>query len=500
MSDAALETMPAACGRCGNPYRPPVWGREYMCAACGQPLRPRPDSRRFSVSPWVLYGLGAVLVGGAVIQFSLERLNRRLPIVSQDSPAAMTATPPERDRLLQKIRLLEADLQVQPERVALLREACRHHLMLVVLVRATQPEVAEKSLRKAGEYARRLRTRSPLAAQEYDDLIRNQKRLVWSQGDNGDPSRRDRRRRFYEEVSVGGTPPTNPAFPGVAPGGMPGGVPAVGVPISSPPIGGIPMSGAPMGAVPGGGSSGGPSGGGPVSSPPVSRAPVGGIGPVATAPVGMAPATPPPGRSPFPVPAPGGSGGMIGPGPSGDAQDPAPSIDPARTAPPSGELTPQQIAVRQQWENSKSLERELTALLEEAPQGSEVAYNLGQLLERQATYARDATPTEGGPKSPEQVYEEQLRKALRFYLRRVELSRTHLDRATFLDAAANVHGTLGEWEEQCRLLERATKELPYSARLWQELQSVYLRLGRRNESFNASRRMREWTFPTVSAP
>src|SRR4051794_1067904 len=65
---AQRETGPSersGCRRCGSPYRPPRWGREYLCGACGRPLRPR--RRKISlplplVCAGLLMGLAALVV------------------------------------------------------------------------------------------------------------------------------------------------------------------------------------------------------------------------------------------------------------------------------------------------------------------------------------------------------------------------------------------------------------------------------------------------------
>ena len=62
------DTPLPGCRHCGNGYRPPRWGREYLCPRCGEPLTPKQAPRRLVLSRATLYYTALVLaLMGAIL-------------------------------------------------------------------------------------------------------------------------------------------------------------------------------------------------------------------------------------------------------------------------------------------------------------------------------------------------------------------------------------------------------------------------------------------------
>jgi hypothetical protein len=98
-----------------------------------------------------------------------------------------------------------------------------------------------------------------------------------------------------------------------------------------------------------------------------------------------------------------------------------------------------------------------------------------------------------------------LQEAARVYRTAAGKAKQAVERAAFLDAAADIHRQLEEWEAQYRVLVQATKSLPFSDSLWRKLEKAALRQGEMGVCQNARQNADKWAFPaidvaTVSAP
>jgi hypothetical protein len=90
-----------------------------------------------------------------------------------------------------------------------------------------------------------------------------------------------------------------------------------------------------------------------------------------------------------------------------------------------------------------------------------------------------------------------LKLALEVFRDAARRSRLRIHKASFLRAAGDVYGELGDTVNEYRMAKLASEQTPFSPAVWDELQDAALRVGRFADSRTAARKAREWTLPTV---
>src|SRR4051794_14350844 len=123
------------CRQCGSPYRPPQWGREYLCGACGRPLQRRRRRRWHVPLPLICIGL---LVGLTAV---VGRVGADRTAAFAARPAAETAAArvplPQRlhEQVRERLRWLALDLREAPDHPLLLSETASAYVYLAALDR-----------------------------------------------------------------------------------------------------------------------------------------------------------------------------------------------------------------------------------------------------------------------------------------------------------------------------------------------------------------------------
>lgn len=425
-----------ACGRCGTPYRPPRWPRNYACGACGTPLRltaaaPRPQLR---LPSWLLGFLGVLLLAAAVIGAATGRaLERRAARAAppRTDEVALSARFPE--LVQEKLTLLRADLERFPSDPILLTRLAECYLFLAVYHRDTSPTRAEEMLAEARLLAQRL-AGTPEGEQLEEDLA-GWRGLRWTRSHSG-----------TRATAMWGRP-SLPPMPGMTSAPVPAPMRSVG------------------GAQPGSESASTDS----PSDQPLARP--GNIPSYSTP--GQAPQSTAPPAAPFqPAPLPAGPSLL--------------TLMPRES--PIDDRSP--FAIRRRDERVEVLRRHLR----QHPADAAAADELGRLKEISAETRQELARQEGRknwPSAGTQDYEE----AVRVYLAAAAQDGPRYRRAGFLVAAAGVYARQQRWEERYRILARAAELVPYSSQVWTELQGAALQTGRFRESRLARRRAAEWTFP-----
>lgn len=437
---SSAELPPAqTCPHCGNPYRTPIWGREYLCPACASPLSEalprRPGGKRLRSAAYALLAL--VAVGGGARAVAQWRGHPPMATssssdeVRQVLPAAGTET-----RIRERLRLIQADLQVDPKYPLLLGRATECCLALALLERERDPDQARRWIDQAALYLRPLKAQGIRAASELDLRARNLQSLRWSYGPIDSA-------RFSPANAA---PESLTAFPfrlrrravGPPPGGL-------GPEHSSPGPTYLPAR--------------------PEMVMPPDRPRLG--PPTSTAVMEQG------------APRPAGYPSVSSNGPAGyptGAGSPTPprfSIEsrPGAPAPP-----PDRVSMYR-------------AALAKNPRDLDATWRLAEALDL------SIVPHVVRGDMPESSNHELAAQAVRLYLRAAELSRTHVQRGTFYYSAARVWERLGEDEKSYALVKKALEEAPYSVTAWQGLRDVCVRLGRFEEGERATAEVRRWSTP-----
>jgi hypothetical protein len=135
----------------------------------------------------------------------------------------------------------------------------------------------------------------------------------------------------------------------------------------------------------------------------------------------------------------------------------------------------------------------LRGLLRKSPGNPALSDQLGYLL-----MARGSHFVPSRPRDENQLAgRNDLREAARVYRLAAEKCALAVERAAFLDAAADVHRQLEEWDSQYRLLLAATRCLPMSDALWRKLERAALRQGEMEVCRTARRNAEKWAFPAI---
>ncbi|MBM3458483.1 MAG: hypothetical protein FJX77_08135, partial [Armatimonadetes bacterium] len=176
MAQAALTSDRTCCIRCGNPYRPPIWGRDYLCPVCANPLHGAQRRAMQRLSPWLLAAIVPLLLLGGVARLAAARPFR----MANGMRGIQTGAPPQpprmprafRRHLLQKAEFLKADLRRKPDSVVLLARLAETYLFLAVLERDRSGSEVGRWQQEALRVTRQLRRVSPdLAAQLDVDIL-----------------------------------------------------------------------------------------------------------------------------------------------------------------------------------------------------------------------------------------------------------------------------------------------------------------------------------------
>ncbi|HTE19218.1 MAG TPA: hypothetical protein VK689_12655, partial [Armatimonadota bacterium] len=390
--------------------RAPQWGREYACPACGRPLHASAPRKRLTIPPWVGYGLGIALIGGAVVQVASDRITttqtRSLPSVAAPEPVRLH--PAFEQRVKEKIRFLAEDLRHAPNDGVLLVRLVECYLYLAVLKRDTDPRDSAQWIRHASDLLPRVRKTHEVEATFLEEDLWNLDRLTWTVlpgtratelwGDRGNRGTRGGRARRVA-----------PDYPDNSSDAA-SGLPVVG-------SGGARYLDAPPAAF--------------NASPPNA--------------------------------------------PPADA-----SSDTAITAPlrgrvrPSG-ARPSLATLRRQWSAH--------------PEDPEAARRLGQSLEQ---FALPGVTEEARSRRPAREY---LEEAAGVYLRTGRLARLRKHQGQLSLDAADIYGALRNLEQQYAAVKQAAGAMPYSAKVWRELQAASLRAGHYEENRRARQQVAEWSFP-----
>jgi len=132
--------------------------------------------------------------------------------------------------------------------------------------------------------------------------------------------------------------------------------------------------------------------------------------------------------------------------------------------------------------------KSLRKALELRPGDLDLTWQLAEALEEQG---RDEALSES-------VGHSRREEAVELYLQASRLARTHVQRGTFLSAAARVRETAHDDQRGYDLLKQALQEIPYSSVLWQRMRDVSLRLGKLDESERATGMAQRWNLPEAA--
>ena len=469
-------TTMQACERCGQLYRRPEWGRAYACPACGEALgRSKATAARLPLPKWAAGVVGIVLFAGCVMALTVARsgdrpqrmATPRLPMVPpQMSMDANVALPPRLEKNLRfKIRLMEADLKLEPTNGALVIRLIEAHSALALLLREKKRDEALTHLTTARRLAKRLSASQALMAQTAGYLHTDLDRLVWAGASGG---------MMLPQMMTGSAgagmmpaPVLRSPTVGASPMGTPGGMYPT-PPQGSSPTGGMP----PSPAIP------------PVGAPPMvvpdtsANQPAASATPPAS---GVAPAV----QGPMPsLPSAGmNSGGMNSGGMnSGGMNSGGGMIG-------GGMMGPMTDRNQQEREIRARIAR-LEQQQQREPDNRFVYDNLGSAYQQLAELELNTNKKRLSPA---------LAKALASFQEALKRSRLRIHKAAFLRACGDVYEAQGNYEKQYQVTRAAARIIPYSAAVWDELQDAALRAGHYAESREAARNAREWTLPTVRA-
>jgi tetratricopeptide (TPR) repeat protein len=169
----------------------PQWGRSYLCPVCGASLTP--EARRSRRPPaWLLYGLGALLLGGAIARVAADRLTRR-PTGPTPMAFEMPAAPviPPRDlqqRLEARYRFMAAELELAPTSALHLRQAAEAALSAAFLHQEEgNDQAAGRWYERARNLARRLQAHNPGAATALLNRVNAPRSLRWREAGESAP-------------------------------------------------------------------------------------------------------------------------------------------------------------------------------------------------------------------------------------------------------------------------------------------------------------------------
>lgn len=436
-----------ACCHCGQVYRTPTWGRDYLCPGCARPLAGRRHPAKPSSGRLAGGVLGAVVVlgvGVGLFRFATDRLEQNRRAALPQAEVIPPVVPPEdmETRVKQKLAILQQDLAVEPHSAYLLWRCGDLSLSLALLYRDTRPADADRWLKRAEGYSTRLDRAIPgtTAHQDLTRRIRSLSKLVW-----GAPSARfDSRQfriasaRFGSRPGAGGT------------GGWPRDLSTqptgAGVPAFSPGAGGYP-------------------GAGPSDGTREER------------PSGRAELQP----APFPSAVPGSSGISARSAPVADSA--------MRTASDRAALPTSAAS-----EELLKLARKESLRVNADPK---TLWSLADALSAQA-----AVPSRRfrrfAADNPERAALAE--EAIRLFLQAARLTRLRSDRATAYHDAARLYARLRRDEDACACLKRAIEAIPFAPAYWQDLRDITLRMGKTEESQRAAIKARDWVHPSPSLP
>ncbi|MGV3721797.1 MAG: hypothetical protein ACO1SX_12870 [Actinomycetota bacterium] len=472
------------CTRCGTRYRPSHFQRRCNCPACGRSLDAAERRTPLRLSPVATYGAIAVCLGVGVTALAARNFtNRKVSAASssvrEDRPLAASDLPADFALNVEdKIRFLKRELARAPRDPVLwsaLGDAYTYRAVLARDAQAGRDQVQE-SLAHVRECISKLGSPAPLAAEQLRRRLDAFDHLVFTDRPAGSAAARAWRLRVGREI-----------FPRESVVSTPGSV-SVSVPVGA---------GHPLGAAsPGNAAPGGP--------PPGAVGPVMGGYPSGAGPTPMLPARP------FPETIPGQSLG-VNLQPTRERPQPAYSLEGSeprqRMATASGvasRILPQGGSPRSSGTlvigsppggmppTANQLES-LRAQFRKNPGDPIVADGLGGLLSSLGSrYVPSRTADD------QQIASKRsLQEAARVYRTAAGKVKQAVERAAFLDAAADIHRQLEEWEAQYRVLVEATRSLPFSDTLWRKLEKAALRQGEMSVCQSARQNADKWAFPAI---
>ena len=484
----ALETSPSElgnCGRCGQRYRMPRWGREYSCAGCGQPLAG--GARGPAVRPQhILLAIGILAAAGIGMRVVADRIYyapaTTVPMGAVRQP--VTLPPSFETRLREKIRLLAYDLRADPPpqlRSRLLARQVECYLALTAL-KPKERRRGTEDLALATRVVHELRALDPEQAALLEVDIAEVEQLEWAPPDAAAQNALRRAQPGPPSTSISGV---GQGMGGPGAGGAgPGAGPTAGYPGLSG-GGGITGSGAPgYPSGPARGPSGGDGGSARSLMPPL-------YGPAGNAPTafggGDLAAGPPPQPRPSPAQMP-----VTGPrrADSGSGERSGRGVRSA-PGPVGGSVVPN---TRPQLDGYVQA---LRTRLRTANDDGVTAVQLGQALEHRAQIALRQSRSEGGDWSS--AARPHYLEAARVYAAAAEKARLRVHRGTYYSHAADVYVSLRDHEMQYRMRRKAVEAVPFDPAFWSDLQRAAQLTGREKETYEARQRHREWLFPVLQA-